>query len=129
MPLFFPEKKSIKFFSQVHFYFTVFFNTALPSTLFPAENSSTAHFVTFSSLALWSPTCTGRPSSWPIMFLQSCSDCWRLSSPVSQSLTPPPMSTVTKPTLPSGASRASASEILESQDVYGERDFELKNKN
>lgn len=38
------------------------------------------------------------------------------------------MSTLTKPTLPSGAKRASASEILESQDVYGEREPGLKNK-
>lgn len=51
------------------------------------------------------------------MFLHSWRDLLRLSKLVSQSLTLPPMSTVTTPELPSFAKRTSVSEIVDSQEV------------
>lgn len=52
-------------------------------------------------------------SSCPIMFLHSMSDRRRCSSPVSQSLTWPPISTVTTPPVPHSASSASVSEMVD----------------
>lgn len=60
------------------------------------------------------------------MFLHSMRDCCRRSSPVSQSRTRPPISTVTTPLLSHSASRASVSEIADIHAVYGERDSALK---
>lgn len=68
------------------------------------------------------------PSPCPIMLLHSMRDRCRCSRPVSQSLMRPPMSTVTTPPLPHSASSASVSEIVDSHEVYGERDSELKKK-
>lgn len=71
-------------------------------------------------------TCRGLSLSCPIMFLHSMSDCCSRSSPVSQSLTRPPISTVTMPPLSHSASRASVSETADIHAVYGERDSALK---
>lgn len=73
-----------------------------------------------------SDTCRGLSLSCPIMFLHSMSDCCSRSSPVSQSLTRPPISTVTMPLLSHSASRASVSETADIHAVYGERDSALK---
>ena len=73
-----------------------------------------------------SDTCRGLSLSCPIMFLHSMSDCCSRSSPVSQSLTRPPISTVTMPPLSHSASRASVSETADIHAVDGERDSALK---
>lgn len=69
-------------------------------------------------------TCTGL--SVPIMFFHSVSDRCRDSYPVSQSRTCPPISTVT--TAPESRTdiTTSVSDILLSQLVYGDTEFDLQ---
>lgn len=69
-------------------------------------------------------TCTG--VSVPIMFFHSVSDRCKDSYPVSQSLTSPPISTVT--TAPESRTdiTTSVSDTLLNQLVYGDTDFDLQ---
>lgn len=69
-------------------------------------------------------TCTG--FSVPIMFFHSVSDRCRDSDPVSQSRRWPPMSTVTTAPESRTAITTSVSDILLSQLVYGDTEFDLQ---
>lgn len=69
-------------------------------------------------------TCTGL--SVPIMFLHSVSDLCSDSYPVSQSRTCPPISTVSTAPEPRAAITTSVSDILLSQLVYGDTEFDLQ---
>lgn len=69
-------------------------------------------------------TCTGL--SVPIMFFHSVSERCRDSDPVSQSRRWPPMSTVTTAPESRTAITTSVSDILLSQLVYGDTEFDLQ---
>lgn len=60
------------------------------------------------------------------MFLHSIRDLCRVSSPVSQSRTYPPMSTVTTPPEPRAEMSTSDSDTLDNQLVYGDTDIDLQ---